>query len=153
MKRLTTFVSVLAVLVATTLGIGANAAPAAGKGVTVDTYPVAFTVISENCNQLPAGMSISGKGTFTDIFTASGLESQGRGTATDNLGNTYVWHYASHLVTKNGGFTDQFSVSGNGPAAYVTAFKAVFTGAGINPVWVHGDPYTFPLGPGRCDPL
>ncbi len=153
MKRLTTSVGVLAVLLGTTLGIGADATSAAGKGATRVTYPVSFTVTSANCNQLPDGTSISGDGTFTDITTASGTESQGRGTATDNLGNTYVWHYASHLVTQNGGFIDHFNVSGNGPAAYVTQFKAVFTDAGIIPVWVHGDPYTFPLGPGRCDPL
>lgn len=133
---------------------GAGSASAAGKGATVDTYPVEWTVISENCNQLPEGLNVSGSGTFKDTFLPSGgVESQGRGTATDSAGNTYVWHYASHSTAETGGFIDHFNLSGSGPAAYVTAFQAVATATTFEPVWVHGDPFDFVNGTGRCDPL
>jgi hypothetical protein len=148
---------VVGALLSVSIGLGgATSASAAGggNGNTVVETPVSWTVSWENCNQLPAGITVYGEGRLVDILLKSGgVESQGRGSASDNLGNTYQWHYASHLTAHNSGFIDHFNLSGNGPAAYVTGFRAVFTAAGIEPVWVHGDPFAFPDGGGRCDPL
>ena len=148
---------VVGALICVAIGLSeGNSASAAGNGdgnIVVESN-VSWTVSWENCNQLPAGITVTGTGTFVDIFLKSGGdEAQGLGSATDNLGNTYKWHYASHFTAHNSGFIDHFNLSGNGPAAYVTGFQAVFTEAGVEPVWVHGDPLSFPNGGARCDPL
>jgi hypothetical protein len=147
---------VVGTLICVALGLGgAGSASAAGKGVNVVTFDVSWTVTSANCNQLPPGMTVTGTGRFVDTFFKSGGdEAQGWGTAIDSLGNAYRWHYASHFTVQSGGFIDHFNLSGSGPAAYVNGFRATFNAVGgIEPIWVHGDPFAFPNGGGRCDPL
>jgi hypothetical protein len=96
------------------------------------------------------------------------VTSQASGSATDNLGNEYRFHYANVFNAQNsvlepaifnGTMVDQFSLSGPGPANLTNGFRGTTyedTSEGtflITPQWVHGDPITFPVVNARCDPL
>jgi len=94
------------------------------------------------------------------------------GTATDNLGNTYVFNYSNsfrvsnttaHPGTFSGMMTDAFSLAGNGPAQLHNGFDAGITSSDgfVSASWAvkssRGDPISFSIGPieaaHHCDPI
>jgi hypothetical protein len=157
----------------------AGALPVAAAGATVETFPVTFTITSAQCSNLPAGTTITGSGMETSITTVRTDESgvttivnstHAQGTATDNLGNTYVFNYANSFRVSNtvatpdtfsGNMTDTFSLAGSGPAHLHNGFSAGLTSNdGFATVtWnvnnSRGDPISFASGPvvAHCDPL
>jgi hypothetical protein len=165
-----------AVVAAAALAVGVASAVAAGGPPTITTVSANFVLTSATCSKLPAGTTIIGTGTGTRIRStrtdADGLVTITRilhshGTATDQLGNTYVFNYINvYRVTNtaadpnvfSGLMTDSFALAGNGPSNLNNGFTAIFTtnfagfssGQELNS---HGDPYDFAAGTARCDPL
>ncbi len=129
------------------------------------------------CTQLPPDTTVSGSGTLArvsvttvkDGVTSIRVVAQATGTATDNNGNVYRFHYGNIDDSQNsvaspdlfiGTMLDQFSLSGNGPANLTNGFSGatsfdVETGEFLisSTQWVHGDPVTFPIVTSVCDPL
>jgi hypothetical protein len=173
MKRLAISAAVAALL------LSAGTAIAAG-GATVETIPMTFAPLnSDTCSYLPDGTSITWSGTGTSITTSrtdgTGVTTIGNttvahGVATDQDGNTYVFHYSNTFRISNtldnptvfsGLMTDSFSLAGQGPAMLNNGFVAVFTtdfvSFGFEELTSRGDPISFnPFPQGytaHCDPL
>lgn len=147
------------------------------KDVQVYTSSVIWTLTDSQCSYLPTGTVVTGTGTLVDEVTTK-LNRDGSvsityddlatGTATDQVGNVYQWRYdnllrhANSVASPNvfrGRMIDSFRLSGDGPIRLNNGFVAntvddrtagTFT---LDPVSSRGDPFTFPSGPGRCDPL
>jgi hypothetical protein len=92
------------------------------------------------------------------------ITSHAYGTATDALGNTYVWSYSNQQnstssdgQTWTGSMVDHFSLTGNGPVHIVAGFtgSATYsaTSLSITPDNVIGDPIDFDTITAHCDPL
>ncbi len=146
-----------------------------GKTSTTTTSAVGWTLESANCSTLPPGTTITGSGELTSKktertkrgVTSLKFADHAEGTATDQNGNTYRWTYDNELSMENapdwpllfhGEMTDVFRLTG-GPIQLSNGFEAVTVedqGAGtfaIYPESSYGDPFNFPTGPNRCDPL
>jgi hypothetical protein len=117
-------------------------------------------IVLPNCGGVPAGMWVSGTGTWT-FFDATGsagnIQSMANGAATDNLGNTYRWNYHQSVQPiGSSGFSkvvDFFVLSGSGPAAGIHShFIAVINGTSVDQATTFdvrhllGDPLD-------CDPI
>lgn len=137
--------------------------------------PVQWTIDAASCGELPPGTVLVGDGTLTSrtkerirngIMTRRVVE-HADGTARDQQGNTYHWAYDNELQVRNSAATpmlfsgvmvDTFVLSG-GPASIDNGFEGTYVEDnsagtfGIYPTSVSGDPFTFPSGPGRCDPI
>ncbi len=128
------------------------------------------------CSLVPEGTILVGKGvlsTWLRTKTRDGVTTEygrghGVGTAVDQDGNTYNWEYEHEAESANaevaptlfhGTFDDAFRLSGNGPIELRNGFEAVQTEDrgvgtfGFYPEHAYGDPFQFPSGPNRCDPL
>lgn len=141
------------------------------------TLTEAHTFGSAQCDLLPAGTTINGRGTLVSRMTVSlaangvrteEFDERARGRATDQAGNRYRWEYDNESSVTNsvasplvytGEMTDAFELGGKGPISLDNGFEAdivdnrvagTFT---INPRSSFGDPFDFPNGPNRCDPL
>jgi hypothetical protein len=146
-----------------------------GGTTTVTPFPVNWVINNSNCSMVPPGTVLTGEGTLTDNKTVrvhDGVTTEtfvtpGEGTAKDQAGHHYHWKYLSTSKASNsrewtnlwsGVFDDRFSLSGDGPITLENGFTAVTvsdTSAntfGFYPTKSHGDPFTFPTGPNRCDP-
>ena len=155
-------------------GVAADPAHAARKApASPSSTPVAFTITSSQCSSVPAGADVQGNGFQTDIsrvqVTGSVMReiitSHAYGTATDPLGNTYVWSYtlqqnATSSDGQNwaGSAVDHFSLTGNGPVHIVAGFVGSITYVGdtitgITSSKVIGDPIDFVTLSPHCDPL
>lgn len=166
----------VATLVAMSLfGVAADAANAARKAAAAgpNSFPVAFTITSSQCSSVPAGADVQATGFQTNISNrhATGgvlrdiVTSHAYGTATDPLGNTYVWSYSFQQNTTSsdgqnwaGRAVDHFSLTGNGPVHIVAGFTGSITLVGstitsITPSNVIGDPIGFDDLSAHCDPL
>jgi hypothetical protein len=170
MRTLLTGVVALAALV-----VGAGTAGAAGGPPLIESVGGDFVMTSAQCPNLPEGTTITGTGSGTSISTfnvdKNGIVTLGNtthinGTATDELGNTYVYNYsnsyrisnsASDPDTFSGRMVDSFSLAGNGPSHLNNGFTAIFTVGptvvSIEPLNSHGDPLDFATGTAACDPL
>jgi hypothetical protein len=165
------FVSTLAAILL--FGIAADSAHAVRKGaLRPNSIPVAFTITSSQCSSVPAGADVQGTGVKTDIVrthvtggvTREIVTSHAHGTATDQLGNTYVWSYSFQQNATSsdgqnwaGSVVDHFSLAGSGPVHIVAGFVGsvafdanTFT---ITPSTVIGDPLGFDDLSVHCDPL
>ena len=145
--------------------------------VEVTRREVSWTLTKTECNLLPAGTTINGRGTLVSRMTVSlaangvvteEFDDRARGRATDQAGNRYRWEYDNESSVTNsvasplvytGEMTDAFELGGKGPISLDNGFVAdivdnreagTFT---INPRSSFGDPFDFPNGPNRCDPL
>jgi hypothetical protein len=173
--RVPTVAVVLAVL---SLFVTSTVAQAA-NGATVETSTVSFVLTSAGCSQLPAGTTVTGRGTQKSVTVertdASGITTitnatHAAGTATDQAGNVYVFQYSNEFRLSNtvadpgvfsGLMTDAFALAGPGPARLQNGFVAELTAPpDFSTVqWkvrsVHGDPISFASGPvvAHCDPL
>jgi hypothetical protein len=166
------FVSALVAILLS--GVAADSAHAARKGAArPNSFPVAFTITSSQCASVPAGADVHGTGVQTDIVrehvimggvTRQIVTSHAYGTATDLLGNTYVWSYtlqqnATSSDGQNfaGSVVDHFSLAGSGPVHIVAGFVGSITFGpnilAITPSTVIGDPIGFDDISPHCDPL
>jgi hypothetical protein len=153
-------------------GVAADSAQAARKAAAPNSFPVAFTITSSQCSSVPAGADVQATGYQTNVshVQATGgvlreiVTSHAYGTATDPLGNTYVWSYSfqqnatsSDGVNFAGSAVDHFSLTGSGPVHIVAGFTGSVTyGPGtftITPSTVIGDPIGFDDLSAHCDPL
>lgn len=167
-------------LAAAMLTVATPAADATENGHQIIHSPVTWQISGgAGCSQLPEGVVIDGSGTVTNRIIshtdAGGLTrvqgySIATGTATESPGGrSYRWVYANHENVVNsagdpflftGTMTDSFRLVG-GPLAFTNGFDAdVIDSLGnppfifeAHPTSVTGDPFTFPSGPGRCDPI
>ena len=145
--------------------------------VEVNRTSVSWTIADGQCSLLPAGTVITGTGTLLDKVTTRNrrdgtmsitFDDHASGTATDQNGNVYEWRYDNDLKQANtianpnfytGRMTDSFRLRGGGPLHLSNGFVANIEEdrtAGtfvINPLSSYGDPFNFPNGPNRCDPL
>jgi hypothetical protein len=165
-----------AVVAAVALAVGVGSAVAAGGPPTITTVSADFVLTSATCPNLPAGTTIIGTGTGTSIRStrigSDGLVTITRivhshGTATDQLGNTYVFNYSNIFSVMNtvvdpdvfsGQMTDSFALAGNGPSHLNNGFTAVFTTdfqtfSTFEELNSHGDPIDFAAPAPMCDPL
>jgi hypothetical protein len=165
-------------LAAVSIGFLPTTAANAGnnKTVTKTVDQVAWTILGTNCDEIPDDNSLSGMGTMRTTTSTKTLdngtvrmvsETIGSGTATDRDGNVYDWAYVGASKTRTskaepavfrGIFDDFFEVSGSGPVTYVSTFKAHYAeefGVFFEfiPIKSSGDPFAFPSGGGRCDPV
>jgi hypothetical protein len=165
----------VATLVATLVfGVAADSAHAARNAAAgPSSFPVAFTITSAQCSSVPAGADVQATGFQTNVTNrhATGgvlrdiVTSHAYGTATDPLGNTYVWSYSFQQNTTSsdgqnwaGRAVDHFSLTGNGPVHIVAGFTGSITLVGsaitsITPSNVVGDPIGFDDLSAHCDPL
>jgi hypothetical protein len=155
-------------------GVAADPAHAARKApASPSSTPVAFTITSSQCSSVPAGADVQATGVQTNIdnvhATAGVLRriitSHAYGTATDALGNTYVWSYSlQQNITSpdgqnwSGSAVDHFSLTGSGPVHIVAGFVGSITYVGdtitsITASNVIGDPISFDDFSAHCDPL
>jgi hypothetical protein len=177
MKRIA--ISAIA-LVALMVGLTGSAS-AATEGIPIfETSTVSFELTSDNCSFLPNDTKVKGSGPQLSVTTERtdrrGVRTiknatNANGTAHDQNGNTYVFHYANQYHISNtpahpdvfsGSMTDLFVLSGPGPARIRNGFVAdLTTKADLSFVffWMHprafGDPISFQPGPfvAHCDPL
>ncbi|MDA3040422.1 MAG: hypothetical protein O3C27_13020 [Actinomycetota bacterium] len=172
-KRLLGSVTALAVLtIAAVIPTAASQSP-----VERAVIPVTWELTSEQCPHLPDGTTVWGEGTLTDTViakekdgvTSLHIVSQASGSAYDNHGNVYHFHYGDINEQQNsvaspnlfiGTMVDQFSLAGNGPANLTNGFKGTTSfDANTNAFlitsvqWMHGDPVTTPVVNSICDPL
>lgn len=167
------FVSALVAILLS--GVAADSAYAARKGAGAarsNGHPVSFTITSAQCASVPAGADVQGTGVQIDIaktlvtagVTREIVTSHAYGTATDALGNTYVWSYSFHQNATSsdgqsfaGSAVDHFSLAGNGPVHIVAGFVGSITYDAntftITPSTVIGDPIDFADISPHCDPL
>jgi hypothetical protein len=165
-------VSALAMVSLSTGGI------ASAHGNDGDGEAVTWTLSWENCSMVPHGTVVEGTGEIDRGFstttrrgiTTERFDDRAEGTATDQDGNTYTWTYRNTLTVKNtagepdvfsGRMADRFRLSGDGPIKLSNGFRADYVEDrstdpwtwGIYPRSSYGDPFNFPTGPNRCDPL
>jgi hypothetical protein len=167
MRRLALVPAVL--VIALVVALPAAASP------SIVTTPRTFELSSEQCSNLADGTKLTGSGIEKAIESvrtnASGVTTiinatHTHGTSTDQDGNVYVFDYSNEFRISNtvaspdvftGLMTDHFSNSGSGPAKLNNGFVAnvTFTATSFSavPISSHGDPFSFPFGPGLCDPL
>ena len=146
----------------------------------VNVFPANWTLTSAQCSLLPPGTTLTGSGTLTDkksTETEHGTIEEiyddfASGTAVDQNGKTYSWTYDNYVKVENdddnqtlftGRMSDTFRLKGTGSNKGRIKLRNGFDAtvvddrlAGtfeINPKSSYGDPFNFPLGPGRCDPL
>ena len=176
MKRIALVLAAAGLVVGTAGPASAGGSHGPRHGGTVVTTPVSWTITNASCSKVPPGAAITGSGTLTDIInehnddgvTAVRVDSHATGIAQDQDGNAYTWTYDLRLRSKNtvaapdvytGVAVDSFRMSGEGPLRLRNGFVARIVDdrlAGtfaINPISSHGDPFDFPYGPNRCDPL
>ena len=155
--------------------VGASDGDDHGSGASSEPTPVSWTIDASKCSNVPADAVIKGTGmqtvrakeTTRDGVTRRKFVARAEGTATDQAGNAYRWTYENTLVERNseaepplfaGEMTDSFRLKG-GPVTLRNGFEATFVEgteagtAGIYPSSAYGDPFDFPNGPNRCDPL
>ena len=159
------------------LAVGVTSAEAANGGATVTTFPVSFVLSSAACSYLPAGTTVTGSTLERSITTVRTdgnnvttivNATHAHGTATDQVGNVYVFNYSNEFRVSNtvadqgvfsGLMTDSFSLAGNGPASLHNGFVAELTTDFSVFSWnvrhASGDPIAFATGPvvAHCDPL
>jgi hypothetical protein len=165
------FVAALAALVL--CGIAADSAQAARKAAaSPNSVPVTFTITSSQCANVPAGADVHATGYQTNHSTVNAtggvlreiVTSHAWGTATDLLGNAYVWSYSfqqnatsSDGVNFAGSAVDHFSLTGSGPVHIVAGFTGSITYSPttftVTPSTVIGDPIGFEDISPHCDPL
>ncbi len=173
-------VCVLAVGAAVLIATGALAhpgdEPGAGRTTIVRSKEaVTWTMKAGQCSQLPADLSVDGKGTKTTTLATS-VDSKGKhlvvyseaatGTATDSAGATYTWDYSFTQIGAYKKFpyvataTDSFDLIAQDGTVKVHAFfiaKAKVKneeGEGtLTPVYVAGDPLSFETFEAHCDAL
>jgi hypothetical protein len=166
------FVSALVAILLS--GVAADSAHAVRKGAArnPNSFPVSFTITSSQCSSVPAGADVQANGFQTNIsnvhVTGGVLReivtSHAYGTATDPLGNTYVWSYSfqqnatsSDGLNFAGSAVDHFSLTGSGPVHIVAGFTGSITYGPntftITPSTVIGDPIGFDDISPHCDPL
>jgi hypothetical protein len=177
MKRVTT--SVIA-LVALAVGLTSSIAEAADGVPIVERSTASFRLSSDTCSHLPSGTIVNGSGpqisvtmerTSRDGVKTIQNSTNASGTATDQLGNRYVFHYSNQFRISNtvahpdvfsGSMTDVFVIGGAGPARLHNGFAAdLTTDAAFSSIrsWnvrhAFGDPISFLPGPfvAHCDPL
>jgi hypothetical protein len=169
------------VIVGLTIGLTSTIAGVAAAAI-VDRSPKSFTLSSTTCANLPAGTTINGSGTQVSV-TNVGTDSSGvttirnttttNGTATDQDGKTYVFHYSNEFRIANtlaapdsytGSMTDEFLLAGSGQIHLHNGFIVTLTvNADVTSVsfWnvrhAFGDPLKFETGNFAdlvlCDPL
>lgn len=109
--------------IAVVLACGLAWAPVArAEQATAYNHPVTWSLPFPGipCPQLPAGVSVDGRGTqHVTVQIINGIErvlSTATGTAADSDGNQYQWLYVNHnafdIVTGEGHFTDRFDLIG-----------------------------------------
>jgi hypothetical protein len=151
-----------------------------GGGIPVtSTEPITWTMDAAACSNLPAGTTIEATGVRTlrlksverNGVTKETVIDHAEGTATAG-GVTYNWTYDNKTTASNsavapslfhGEMTDAFRLSGPGPISLRNGFAAAIfddrqnppneKSFGIFPKSAFGDPFNFPFGPGRCDPI
>jgi hypothetical protein len=176
MKRIAMVLAAAALVVGTAAPASAGQGHGPGHGATVVNTPVTWTLTSSGCSKMPPGTTLNGSGTRTDIFkernhngvTALSVDSHAEGAAHDQDGNAYTWTYDLHGHARNtmqapgvfnGIAVDAFRLSGDGPIRLRNGFVArtvedrVAGTFAFNEISSYGDPFNFPSGPGRCDPL
>jgi hypothetical protein len=167
-------------LVGLMIGLTSTIAQAADGVPKVETSRPSFELTSATCSNLPGGTTINGSGPQISVTTQR-TDRRGvttirngtttNGTAKDQIGNTYVFHYANEYRISNtpaqpdvfsGTMTDIFTLAGPGPARLRNGFAAEFTTkADLSFVFswnvrrTFGDPIGFEPGPfvAHCDPL
>lgn len=175
-KRMLLGAGVALMLVGWTTPASASPATRAAAGPEVSHEPVSFTISAESCSQLAAGTTLEGSGDLTDVVfehtdgrgvTRKRVVEHAEGTATDQDGNTYGWTYDNTSRVTNtlddstlfrGWMVDDFTMTGDGPAAFATGFAGFHLNNfadvwELHPVSVYGDPIGFPSGPAHCDPI
>jgi hypothetical protein len=143
---------------------------------TVESFPADFVITAAQCPNLPAGTTITATGTGTSVtktktdrrgITTVFNSSIAPGTATDQAGNRYRFHYSNQFLVSNtrsapalysGKMVDVFVLHGNGPARLRNGFLArITTDLGemftFDPIFEFGDPINFETGAAICDPL
>ncbi len=129
--------------------------PAAAAGPV--NMPIAFTLSSARCSQIPSGTTLTGQGTAQFSMTPSGnLHSVINGTATDTQGHFWRFNYTQNMRPIGGTaveVTDHFNLVGSGsPIKLHSHFVADFSSSDIESAdllalkQIHGDP----IG---CDPI
>ena len=107
------------------------ASAGATQGGSTSFGPEVFPVPAE-CG-LGEGVTVTMTGTRSSSFDESGgFHETVTGTATDNLGNNYVFNYHANVkgdpFVSTGHFTDHFNLVGNGAAAKMkTGFNLLVT--------------------------
>jgi hypothetical protein len=129
-----------------------------GEGAS--TPPGDFDAVLPSCGGVPAGMWVTGTGSWT-FFDATGnagnLNSMAHGSAVDSAGNSYRWNYHQTIQPLSDGVhsrvVDDFVLSGRGPAGGIRShFIAVIEGTSLEEtpsfelLHLQGDPF-------NCDPL
>ncbi len=172
-------VGLAAMLVTSSLGawmpVGASDGDDHGSGSSPEPEAVTWTIDADSCSNVPEGTVIKGTGVLTvrqkettrDGAIRRKSVARAEGTATDQAGNTYRWSYENTLVQRNsaatphlfaGEMSDAFRLRG-GPVTLRNGFEATAVDDlaagtfGIYPSSAYGDPFNFPSGPNRCDPL
>jgi hypothetical protein len=150
---------------------------------TFSEGPIPFSIVAGNgpneCPNLPAGVTVNGSAIIDHVVKTridrGGIlhvidRAESSGVATDN-GNTYQYSYDNVVRAKNsladpdtivGTMTDAFilklrhrTVLHNGFLAKGTFGPGAPGGLGfyLVPIREFGDPFNFPNGGGRCDPI
>jgi hypothetical protein len=177
MNRVTT--SVIA-LVALAIALTSSIAEAADGVPIVQRSTASFELTSATCSHLPSGTILKGTGSQISVTiertNRTGVQTiqnstNATGTATDQNGRRYVFHYSNQFRISNtvaqpevfsGSMNDLFVLGGAGPARLHNGFVAdLTTDAAFSSVssWnvrhAFGDPISFEPGPfvAHCDPL
>jgi hypothetical protein len=165
---------VLTTVVVVSLALSLGSLVDARERPTVETSPVSFELTSATCSNLPAGTVLTGSGTQKSITTTrtdqDGIvtvtnSTHARGTATDQVGNKYVFNYSvAYRATLEGGvysgfISDAFALAGRGPVRLNNGFVGDFVSDFAtffrvpNVISSHGDPLDLATGDVHCDPL
>jgi hypothetical protein len=126
----------------------AAATPATGHQVVV-SGPVSFTILADQCPELPAGVSISGSGQSMSVINTRTLKDGSvetrinnviKGDATDSNGGAHTFTYenfSTDLALSSGvhqiSMTDTFVLNGPGPQY----------SAGFNWRWTYTEPESY----------
>jgi hypothetical protein len=150
---------------------------------TFSDGPINFSIVAGNgpneCPNLPAGVTVTGSATIDHVVKSrtdrGGIlhvidKAESNGEATDGR-NTYRYSYDNVVWSRNsladpdttaGIMTDLFilklrhrTVLRNGFIANATFGPGAPGGLGfhLDPIFAFGDPFNFPNGGGRCDPI
>jgi hypothetical protein len=137
------------------LGPGAAAASAAPP----TQRPVEWRLTADQCPNLPAGTTVNGIGTLTEVQGGRVSIERATGTATDQAGNVYRWSYSFRAVSRPGKsqlWVDHFVLAGAGPARLNNGFVAEASPDGediIRVIHEFGNPIDFETITAICDPL
>ncbi|MEO5837381.1 MAG: hypothetical protein ABIQ73_04520 [Acidimicrobiales bacterium] len=150
---------------------------------TFSEGPISFSIVAgtgpNQCPNLPDGVTVSGSATINHVVKTrtdrGGIthvvdRAESNGVATGN-GNSYEYSYDNVVRAKNsqsdpdtivGTMKDAFTlklghrtVLHNGFLANLTVGPGAPGGLGfyLLPIYAFGDPFAFPNGGGRCDPI